>query len=50
MLWFQVLMFYGYREGTEPDPHDEDLQLIPRLVERVVIPKITSKTFGPELG
>ncbi len=46
MLWFQVLMFYGYREGSEPDPEDEDLQLIPRLVETVVLPKITGQS-GP---
>ena len=33
-------MFFGYREGEEPDPDDEDLQLIPRLVTKVVVPRI----------
>ena len=41
MSWFEVLMFYGYKEGVEPDPGDPDLQLIPHLVDRVVVPKIT---------
>ncbi len=39
-------MFYGYREGEEPDADDEDLQLIPRLVETVILAKITGKTPG----
>ena len=34
-------MFYGYREGMEPDLEDEDLQLIPHLVDMVVVPKLT---------
>ena len=37
MSWFEVLMFYGYKEGVEPDPGDPDLQLIPHLVDRVVV-------------
>lgn len=36
-------MFYGYREGCEPDAEDEDLQLIPRLVEAVILPKLTGQ-------
>lgn len=40
MSWFEILMFFGYREGEEPDPDDEDLQLIPRLVAKVVVPRI----------
>ena len=43
MLWFQVLMFFGFSEGWELDPEDEDLQLIPNLVDLVVIPKLTGK-------
>lgn len=44
MLWFQVLMFFGFSEGRELDPEDEDLQLIPNLVDLVVIPKLTGKS------
>lgn len=43
MLWFQVLMFFGFNEGQDVDPEDEDLQLIPNLIDLVVIPKLTGK-------
>ena len=43
MLWFQVLMFFGFDEGQDVDPEDKDLQLIPNLVDLVVIPKLTGK-------
>ena len=43
MRWFEVLMFYGFQEGEEPDSRDEDLSLIPKLVESVVLPKITGQ-------
>ena len=33
-------MFFGFREGEEPDSSDEDLQLIPQLVAKVVVPRI----------
>ena len=42
--WFQVLMFYGFLEGVEPERDDEDLLLIPRIVEKVVLPKLTGKS------
>ena len=41
MTWFEVLMFYGFQEGVEVDPSDPDTHLIPELVDRVVVPKIT---------
>ena len=44
MVWFQVLMFFGFNEGQDVDPGDEDLQLIPNLVDLVVIPKLTGKS------
>lgn len=43
MSWFEVLMFYGYREGEEPDSSDEDLQLIPQLVDKVLVPRLTGE-------
>ena len=43
MEWFQVLMFYGYRNGNDLDTADEDLELIPRLVDLVVIPKLAGE-------
>ena len=41
MKWFEVLMFYGFREGVELDPGDPDTKLIPELVDRILVPKIT---------
>ena len=45
MEWFQVLTFYGYRNGNDLDTSDEDLELIPKLVDLVVIPKLTGGLF-----
>ena len=44
MSWFEVLMFYGFREGVELDLDDPDTRLLPELVDRVLIKKITCKT------
>ena len=44
MGWFEILMFYGYREGydTMMSNDDDDVHLIPSLVERAVLPLVTS--------
>lgn len=39
--WFQVLMYYGFQEGVGLDMDDDDVQLIPSLVEKVVLSKLT---------
>ncbi|CAI8017357.1 PAX3- and PAX7-binding protein 1 [Geodia barretti] len=41
MQWFEVLMFYGFREGEEPDLSDPDTRLLPELVDRVIVTKLT---------
>ena len=33
-------MFYGFREGEEPDLCDPDTRLLPELVDRVIITKL----------
>lgn len=43
MNWFESLMFYGFREGVEPDPNDPDTRLLPELVDRVIVTKLTCK-------
>ena len=43
-------MFYGYREGEEVGPSDEDLQLIPHLVDKVLIPRLTGARRGEREG
>jgi hypothetical protein len=42
MNWFQILQSYG--EGGEAiDDNDEDFDLIPKIVEKTIIPKFISK-------
>ncbi len=41
--WFNVLMFYGFLEGAEPERDDEDILLIPNIVEKAVLPKLTGE-------
>ena len=36
-------MFFGFREGVELDPDDPDTCLLPELVDRVLVTKLTSK-------
>ena len=43
MSWYELLMFYGFKEGEEPRADDEDLNLIPKLVDKVVIPRLTGQ-------
>ena len=44
MGWFEILMFYGFREGydTMTSNDDDNAHLIPSLVERAVLPLVTS--------
>uniref|UniRef100_A0A452GUK7 GCF C-terminal domain-containing protein n=1 Tax=Gopherus agassizii TaxID=38772 RepID=A0A452GUK7_9SAUR len=40
MLWFESLLFYGCEE-QEQEKDDVDISLLPTIVERVVLPKLT---------
>lgn len=42
MLWFESLLFYGCEE-QEQVKDDADISLLPTIVERVIIPKLTGK-------
>jgi len=37
--WYQDLLFYGVKDGRN---EDEDFQLIPIIIEKIIIPKLTS--------
>lgn len=41
MLWFESLLFYGCEEGENPQIDDVDTYLLPAIVEKVVLPKLT---------
>lgn len=47
MLWFESLLFYGCEE-QEQVKDDADISLLPTIVERVVLPKLTG--IGLENG
>jgi hypothetical protein len=40
MQWFEDVMFYGFKDNSF-DPDDEDTNFIPRLAEKVLVPKLT---------
>nr|XP_003219082.2 PREDICTED: PAX3- and PAX7-binding protein 1 [Anolis carolinensis] len=40
MLWFESLLFYGCEENDQ-DKDDADVSLLPTIVERVLLPKLT---------
>lgn len=39
MNWFQELFAYGIQQGVQPAADDPDLDLVPSLVEKVVVPR-----------
>nr|XP_006816059.1 PREDICTED: uncharacterized protein LOC102800592 [Saccoglossus kowalevskii] len=41
MRWFESLIFYGFREYDGIDKEDLDNKLMPSLVEKVILPKLT---------
>lgn len=44
MDWFKCLLSYAYQEGEDPDPLDSDTHLIPEVIDRVVLSKLTSES------
>ncbi|CAL1547674.1 unnamed protein product [Lymnaea stagnalis] len=40
-LWFNSLVFLGFKEGEEMERSDDDLRLLPSIVEKLIIPKMT---------
>lgn len=44
MLWFESLLFYGCEE-REQEKDDVDVALLPTIVEKVILPKLTGRDF-----
>ncbi|KAG5843434.1 hypothetical protein ANANG_G00150910 [Anguilla anguilla] len=40
MLWFESLLFYGCEEQSNMQKGDVDVNLLPAIVERVILPKL----------
>jgi GC-rich sequence DNA-binding factor len=43
--WYDTLILYGLKEGETEDGlrQDPDLQLVPIIIEKVLLPKLTRK-------
>ncbi|XP_066289415.1 PAX3- and PAX7-binding protein 1-like isoform X2 [Branchiostoma lanceolatum] len=41
MAWYDSLLFYGFRETTQLTDDDPDVKLLPSIVEKVVLQKLT---------
>nr|XP_057943383.1 PAX3- and PAX7-binding protein 1 [Doryrhamphus excisus] len=41
MLWFESLLFYGFEENSTLQKGDSDIGLLPAIVEKVVLSKLT---------
>ncbi|XP_060584934.1 PAX3- and PAX7-binding protein 1-like isoform X2 [Ruditapes philippinarum] len=41
MKWFDSLLFYGFEEGSPIDKDDDDNKLIPAVVDKIVLPKLS---------
>lgn len=49
MLWFESLLFYGCEE-REQEKDDVDVALLPTIVEKVILPKLTGRRDLVVLG
>ncbi|XP_005112258.1 PAX3- and PAX7-binding protein 1 [Aplysia californica] len=41
MSWFTILLFMGSKEGDEMDRGDDDVRILPSIVEKIILPKMT---------
>ncbi|RUS81278.1 hypothetical protein EGW08_010952 [Elysia chlorotica] len=39
--WFNTLIFMGYRDGEKIDRSDDDIKILPSIVDKLIIPKLT---------
>ena len=43
MLWFESLLFYGFEEHSMLQRGDGDISLLPAIVEKVILSKLTGR-------
>lgn len=46
MQWYINLVGFGFHHHEEIDPQDDDVKVIPSLIEKAVIPKLIGKHLG----
>ncbi|GFS26357.1 PAX3- and PAX7-binding protein 1-like [Elysia marginata] len=39
--WFNTIIFMGYRDGEKIDRSDDDLRILPSVVDKLILPKLT---------
>lgn len=52
MLWFESLLFYGFEEHSTLQRGDGDIGLLPAIVEKVILSKLTgrvTRTAAPSI-
>lgn len=45
MLWFESLLFYGFEENSTLQRGDGDISLLPSIVEKVILSKLTGSSL-----
>ena len=45
MDWFSSLLFMGSKDGEMLEIGDDDLKILPQIVEKILLPKMTCKFF-----
>ena len=43
LRWYESLLFYGFKEGEAIDREDEDVKLLPAIVDKIILPKLSCK-------
>ena len=43
LRWYESLIFYGFKEGEVIDKEDDDVKLLPAIVDKILLPKLSGK-------
>ena len=46
LRWYESLIFYGFKEGEVIDKEDDDVKLLPAIVDKILLPKLSGKCLG----
>lgn len=41
LRWYESLIFYGFKEGEPVDKEDDDVKLLPAIVDKILLPKLS---------
>jgi cold shock CspA family protein len=43
MSWYNSLVGFGFHDNEDIDPKDDDVKIIPSVIEKAVLPKLIGK-------